>query len=319
MFLWYEKESGQKISIEVVQKLFEVTQGQPGLVSWFGELLTQIFPLSLEKPITFEHFSFVYNAALSILPNNNITNLISKAQQEPYKSIVLSMFKTNGKIPFEFEDPSFNFLYMNGILTFEWNQNQFFAKFPNQFVQEKLFRRFSKDSFFHMENLLIDPFLNIDNIIKNNKLNIIMILEIYKNYFHKNKDLILKNAPRRSDLRIFEATYHFHIFACLCSFFVNKGVTVHPEFPKGNGKIDLLIYDKDEKYGLELKKFTDSYDFKKAIDQALDYAFSLKLPVIYLVVFVEAKIPKDFLEQYQSPLKDEKRNIEVQVFFIEVF
>ena len=38
MFHDYQWESGQKIEPEVVQNLYEATNGQPGLIGWFGEL-----------------------------------------------------------------------------------------------------------------------------------------------------------------------------------------------------------------------------------------------------------------------------------------
>lgn len=40
LFAQYATESGQPVLPEVVGKVFETTRGQPGLVSWFGELLT---------------------------------------------------------------------------------------------------------------------------------------------------------------------------------------------------------------------------------------------------------------------------------------
>ena len=38
LYRQYQRESGQAIAPEVVGKIYEVTRGQPGLVSWFGEL-----------------------------------------------------------------------------------------------------------------------------------------------------------------------------------------------------------------------------------------------------------------------------------------
>ena len=43
MFDQYQEESNQNIVPDVVEKLYEKTQGQPGLVGWFGELLTEKF------------------------------------------------------------------------------------------------------------------------------------------------------------------------------------------------------------------------------------------------------------------------------------
>ena len=41
LFRQYRIESGQGIEPAVVEKVYEVTRGQPGLVGWFGELLTE--------------------------------------------------------------------------------------------------------------------------------------------------------------------------------------------------------------------------------------------------------------------------------------
>jgi len=43
MFGWYEQESGQKVGQEVIDRIFYETRGHPGLVSWFGELITEGF------------------------------------------------------------------------------------------------------------------------------------------------------------------------------------------------------------------------------------------------------------------------------------
>ena len=37
LYRQYQEESGQQIEPAVVEKVYEVTRGQPGLVSWFGE------------------------------------------------------------------------------------------------------------------------------------------------------------------------------------------------------------------------------------------------------------------------------------------
>ena len=41
MFRQYQTESGQVVDAAVVDMLFESTRGQPGLVGWLGELLTE--------------------------------------------------------------------------------------------------------------------------------------------------------------------------------------------------------------------------------------------------------------------------------------
>lgn len=43
LYQQYQQESGQFVEPAVVNKVYEVTRGQPSLVSWFGELLTKKF------------------------------------------------------------------------------------------------------------------------------------------------------------------------------------------------------------------------------------------------------------------------------------
>ena len=82
MFRWHEKESGQKVEQEVIDRLFYETKGQPGLTCWFGELLTEgwdQFRVSPDMPIDMELFDHACLVATYLLPNNNILNIISKA------------------------------------------------------------------------------------------------------------------------------------------------------------------------------------------------------------------------------------------------
>ena len=123
MFRWHEKESGQLVEQEVIERLFYETRGQPGLTSWFGELLTEGWeklPVTQNMPIDTALFKKIYAAAESMLPNNNILNIISKARQEPYKQTVLDMFRTDEKILFRYDDELLNFLYMNGVIDAEY-------------------------------------------------------------------------------------------------------------------------------------------------------------------------------------------------------
>ncbi|MCP4344154.1 MAG: AAA family ATPase, partial [Desulfobacterales bacterium] len=159
MFKWYEKETGHKVEQEVTDRLYYETMGQPGLVSWFGELLTEGFEYfrpDYTRPLALKDFDEVYAAAIQVMPNNNILNIISKAKQEPHKYLVLEMFKTREKIPFRFDDVRFNFLYTNGVIDLE-KSGGFFTKFSCPFVQKRLFNYFSHELFSYMGSIF-EPF-----------------------------------------------------------------------------------------------------------------------------------------------------------------
>lgn len=304
MYHWYEKESGQKIDQEVIDRVFYVTQGQPGLVSWFGELLTEQFNEKKHQPITMTEWNRVYIHALRALPNNNIINLISKAKTEPYKQTVLELFRTENKIEFRFEKPDFSFLYMNGVITFEaGDDGKLFARFPCQFVQEKLFDYFSAEIFSTTGRLLPDPFIDLDPIINEERIDVPKLLELYGRYFQENKGWLLKDVPRRSDNRIFEAVYHFSLYSWLSTFLLPFQVKVIPEFPTGNGKIDLILRRGENLYGMELKSFLNMAQLKMAIAQAGHYGKTLGLERITLAVFVERELPEDKKPLYANPFE----------------
>jgi hypothetical protein len=219
LFNWYQEESGQLIESDVVERIWSEFQGQPGLTAWLGELLTETYNKVTDQPITIAHFEGVYAAALDLLPNNNILNLISKAKQEPYKSFVLELFQTKTKVKFTYDDPIINFLYMNGVISVEevsMSENE--VKFPCPYIQKRLFNYFARELYHEMDRLS-DPFDDLSDTITEKSLNIPQLLRRYEQYLQENQQLVLKNAPRRrDDLRVYEAVFHFHIYLYLTSF-----------------------------------------------------------------------------------------------------
>jgi hypothetical protein len=63
---------------------------------------------------------------------------------------------------------------------------------------------------------------------------------------------------------------------------------VLPEFPTGNGKVDLLLRYAGRPYAIEVKSYVDDYAYREAVRQAAHYAHQLGLAEITLALFVEA-------------------------------
>ncbi|HLP60687.1 MAG TPA: ATP-binding protein [Candidatus Deferrimicrobium sp.] len=306
MFQWYEKESGQAIEPAVIEKLYMETAGQPGLICWLGENLTEgveNYPNDTSRPITLADFENIYRLAINILPNNNILNLISKARTEPYQHTVINLFKTDKPVKFRFDDKDINYLYMNGVIKPETiTSDDSFVKFASPFVQKRLFNFFSGEIFKEMGQL-VDTFLNVKEIISPDHMDIPAMLALYQTYLDKNKGWLFKNVPRRSDLRIYEAVFHFNLYAYLDELLRGKKVRIYPEFPTGNGKIDLLLQYNNMTYGIELKSFTDQAGYRVALEQAAQYANRLGLREIYLVSFIES-IDGTNKKKYETPFQD---------------
>jgi hypothetical protein len=319
MFRWHEEESSQKIDQEVIDRLFYETRGQPGLTCWFGELLTEgchFFTVEKNKHIDMNFFKRVYNTAISALPNNNIINIISKAKEEPYNDIVLDMFKTDAKLSFKYDDKNHSYLYMNGVIdTEETTEGAYYIKFPCPFVQKRLFNYFSSEIFEYVGKLY-DPLEDMDDAITEHCLNIKNIMKRYRIYLIKNKNWVLKNAPRRSDMRIYEAVFHFNLYKYLSDFLESFKGEIYPEFPTGNGKIDLIVKYAGNIYGIELKTFKNKPAYNEALSQAAIYGKQLGLKEITLIFFIEI-IDDENRKKYEADFFDDETGVKVMPLFVE--
>ncbi len=319
MFEWYQQENGQQIEPEVIHRLYGEMRGQPGLTCWFGELLTEGYedhPPTSDKPITTKEFETAYRYATDILPNNNILNIISKANKEPYKNIVLELFKTDEKISFRYDNTEINYLYMNGVIDRErTSETDSYIRFSCPFVQKRLFNYFSDELFRYMGRL-VEPFESLGDIITEDSLNIRNLINRYQKYLKKNREWLLKDAPKRKDLRIYEAVFHFNLYMYLFQFLHPKGGQVYPEFPTGNGKIDIIIRYREKIYGIELKTYTDESGYKNALIQAAGYGKQLGLSEIYLVFFVEY-IDDENRSRYEADYSDKTTDVKVMPIFAE--
>ncbi|MCU0286316.1 MAG: ATP-binding protein, partial [Acidobacteria bacterium] len=190
LFEWYEKESGQTIDPEVIDRLFYETNGQPGLTGWFGELLTETYNRDTTAPITMKQFKFAYSNASNVLPSNNILNLISKVKKAPYRDLVIELFQTDEKIKFRFDNEELNYLYMNGVIEYEsvetdMGETEFYCKFSSPFVQARLFNYFSWEIFNYL-GVLIHPLDTMEDAVTPEILNIRNIMKRYQAYLDKN-------------------------------------------------------------------------------------------------------------------------------------
>ncbi len=318
MFGWYQRESGEKIEQDVVERLFYETRGQPGLTCWFGELLTEGFEdykPETGRPVNTEDFEEVFAAAVNVLPNNNILNIISKARQTPYNEMALDMFRTDEKIRFRYDDPNISFLYMNGVIDREKaGGTENYVRFSSPFVQKRLFNYFAHELVSYTGKLS-EPFEDMGDTFAEEGLNIRNLMRRFEAYLKKNREWLLKDAPRRKDLRIFEAVYHFTLYRYLVSFLGMRDAQVWPEFPTGNGKIDITIRYAGRTYALELKSYTNESGYSKALGKAANYGKQLGLSEVSLVFFVEY-IDDANREKYEKEYTDRETGVRVMPVFV---
>lgn len=291
MFAQYQTESGQPVDPAVVQRLYEMTRGQPGLVGWFGELLTEKYNPTPKAPITLHEWDNTYDSACFVEPNNTVLNLLQKARDERYRSHVVDLFKYSN-IPFGFDKEWCNYLYLNGILTYEEVRDRGgrplrVCRFSSPFIQHRLYNAFADDmAALDVPVPAVDPQMDLTTILQ--ALDLPALLQHYRDYLHRAKEAghnPFRGHPTRVDLHLREAVGHFHLFWWLTQSCAGL-YTITPEFPTGNGKVDLHIRYDDRTAVLEVKSFTTKAELPQQKQQAARYAQRQGLSGSTLALFV---------------------------------
>jgi AAA-like domain len=294
MFDQYRRESGQVVEPDVPGLVFAATRGQPGLVGWFGELLAEKYNPGEGQPITAATWRKVHARALSVEWNNTLLNLIKKARG-PYREQVIQLF-TDPSVPFSLRKDWCNYLYMNGIIDAaaapEGSQTPEDAvcRFSSPFVQLSLYAAFTDDLFGDKGPILaIEPGDYLADVFTPGALCIPPLMDRYRGYLRRLKARGVnpwKDQPRRADLHLTEAVGHFHLYAWLRDA-VGRRCAISPEFPTGNGKVDLVLRTREGLTALvEVKSFIDMYELGLGQAQAAAYAKKLGLAIATLAVFV---------------------------------
>ncbi len=145
--------------------------------------------------------------------------------------------------------------------------------------------------------------LELSTVINEQEINVSRLPELYQDYYIRNREELIAYAQRRVDMRIMEVVYHFQFYSWLDAFLTKKNARILPEFPTGNGKIDIIILYAGNCYGLELKSFSDFNELNKSISQASRYGKSLGLDDITLVVFTDIPLSETLQRQYSQPFE----------------
>lgn len=295
LFQQYQEESGQSIDPALVEQVYRGTNGQPGLVGWFGELLTETYNPGAGKRIGQESWELVWHKARFVEPNNTVLNLIAKARQPEYQSFLLKLF-THSDLPFAFHDPVLSYLYMHGLIESETirqpnGELSELCRFSSPFIQDTLYHALSSDLVDEsLPILALHPLDDLADVFAlPTALDLPALLRRYREYLARLKAKGInpwKEQPRRqTDLHLTEAVGHFHLYAWLQNA-IGRRCAVTPEFPTGNGRVDLHIGCSGLRGIIEVKSFVDHYQAGEDRKQAARYAKRLGFDRVTMAVFV---------------------------------
>jgi len=170
LYQQYQDESGQAIEPAVVEAIYDSTKGQPGLVSWFGELLTEKYNQGPNQPLDMKTWKKVWSLARSREPNNTLLNII-----------------------FFFNNSQHNYLYLHGIIepTIETTPDgelQDVCRFTSPFVQRGIYDALSQDIIgLDLPILALAPLDDLADVFEGISLNLPALLGRYKDYLGRLK------------------------------------------------------------------------------------------------------------------------------------
>jgi len=307
LYRQYQEESGQQIEVAVVDKVYQSTKGQPGLVSWFGELLTEKYNPGADKTLDEKTWELVWQSARAIEPNNTLLNMTAKAKEPASQDFLLTLFSTPNT-PFFFHQHQHNYLYLHGIIepALETSPNgnqQYVCRFTSKFVQQCLYDALSQEIIgSKTPSLALDPLDKLTDVFGGTFLNLPALLTRYKDYLVRLKTQGInpwKEQPRRkTDSKLTEAVGHFHLFSWLREA-VGEDCIVSPEFPAGKGEVDLHLLCGHQRGIIEVKSFVKNSQIKSNQDQAADYAKNLGLDRVTIALFIPV-LEETVLEQLST-------------------
>jgi hypothetical protein len=294
LFRQYQSESEQVVEPDVVEAVFDTTRGQPGLVSWFGELLVEKYNPGREKPINYAVWRRVYHRAMDTEWNNTILNLIKKARGE-HQGKLIKLF-TDPNVSFSLREDWCNFLYMTGIIDSSVvgdpdssDGEKSVCRFSCPFVQMTLYAALTSEMFGQKGPLpAVEILDSLDDVFMPDGLYIPALLQRYRDYLKRLKAQGVdpwQGQPRRQDLHYTEAVGHFHLYAWLREALTGTSCSISPEFPTGNGKVDLVLRTREFTAVIEVKSLVTKRNLVASRSQAARYAQKLGLSVATLVVF----------------------------------
>ncbi|MFH0924392.1 MAG: AAA-like domain-containing protein [bacterium] len=282
----YEKESGQDFEPRVLEKIYQETAGQPGLICGICKDLIERFCPDHSQPVTIQAFWKCLDYYLKDKIDKNISNIVAKAKQE--KELILKILFSE-EMPYTIYDERVKFLLVNGVI-------ERIGDYVD--VQVPLYKEALITAFRPLSNGEKQYYLGIkegfERFLIRDDLKIELFLDNYQAY-------IQKRGFRAFDVNnLRESAWHYSLDSYLFFFIEEMGGKVLVEVPTGRGRIDILIIYNKKQYVIETKIYRNKSSYEKGKRQLAAYLKSEGLKIGYYVVFSNIHTEEDILKEKEE-------------------
>jgi hypothetical protein len=268
--------TGQIFDQKVIDKIYNITAGQPGLANGFANQLVERYPN--DHIIDMLAYYKVEDWYITEAIDKNIENILNKAKE--HRPFVESLLFAESDIPFIIDREAIKSLYTNGVIR---KGETGLVEFWVPLYKKRLFQAFYPYTNGEQGEIRasLDTFTFFD---ADGNLDIPKLINLYKSYTAKRgfKVFIEKNAKGKKVLKESGLIYSFETF--LAAFVAEAEGRSYREADVGLGKSDLIIYLNDREYLFETKKYYSPTKFRNGKKQLAHYARGLGLnKAVYLV------------------------------------
>jgi hypothetical protein len=266
LYAQHTEATGQNFTIHALQRVFELTQGQPWLVNALArELCFDDYAIAWEKTV---NKTDVNNAAEILIKRRDVhlDQLADKLTEPRVEKVIQSIL-----IGEEIENTNLNedkqYLIDLGLIRLGKQA----LEIANPIYREIIPRELTA---YRQDMLGQDP----DWYVKSDgKLNIEKLLEAYIEFYKEHSELVTKRKTYT------EAAHHL-LFMAWLQRIVNGGGYISREYAAGLGRVDLCIDFAEERFAFELK-LSSKKALTEGTKQLINYLHRLSLDSGWLIIF----------------------------------
>jgi hypothetical protein len=297
LYTQHTEATGQTFTAQALQRIFELTQGQPWLVNALGrELCFEEQAIAFEQTVT---ETDVDNAGEILIKRRDVhlDQLADKLMEPKVAKIVETILIGNDledSQPGNFEvNEAQQYVIDLGLVRI----GTYGLEIANSIYREVIPRELTA----YRQNMLgIDPQWYIK---PSGKLDIEKVLNAYVAFYKEHSELITNRKTYT------EAAHHL-LFMAWLQRIVNSGGRISREYAAGLGRLDLCIEFAGERFALELK-LRSKTALTKGKEQLADYLKRLSLPSGWLVIFQRGKVKDWEAIGKREPVTFANKQIEV--------
>jgi len=268
LYSQHTSETNQIFDKEVIQRIYDKTNGQPWLVNAIArEIVQKILDNDFSKPITIE---LVEQAIQNIIirRDTHIDSLLYKLKDTRVQKIIepIILGKTN---EINITDDDTQFCIDLGLIV---ATNGDFIP-ANKIYNEVIIRTLNYDSQYNLQNMIKNVWID-----QNGKIDMNGLLKGFQQFWRENSNIWVEKYQFK------EAAPHLILQAFLQRI-INGGGSILREYAAGRERMDICVVYENYKYPIELKIKYSNAVINVGIEQLSNYLETLGESTGWLILF----------------------------------